>query len=448
MISMNYRQMGLILGAAAMLVSCGKNSPLGGGDGGLPNLPSNPLLDKLAEQCGIDVKCSAGGIAKGNASISGVASIDAFFQSVLDFQLKANNVSAAIDAQLTAIRGDFGIKAGADLKAELSAQVKANLEAGLSVKAEPAQCSVDAKATLEAQAHCDASVDPGSAMVECSGSCEVDATAKVDCGASADLVCTVTPPMGMCSGTCKGSCEAKLSGKAKCDGVCKGTCDGTCSAYSDSAGTMCAGNCSGMCTGSCDVQLMAEAKCDGTCSGECNITPPSGMCTGGASAHCNAKAGAMVQCKGTCKGDIKPPSAKAECNASAKAEAKLNVQCTPPRVAINYTLKAGVDAMAQAKFEAGLKNLQVRLPALLAAVAQAKAVADAGVGLTGEGKAAMSGAISTASKAAGMGNLRVLFGLKCALGELDAVGGAIGGATTGLTASIKGAADLSGALGL
>ena len=54
--------------------------------------------------------CKGGGIVKGNASISGVASIDAFFQSVISFQAKADNVSAGINAQLAGdSQGDFGI---------------------------------------------------------------------------------------------------------------------------------------------------------------------------------------------------------------------------------------------------------------------------------------------------------------------------------------------------
>src|SRR5689334_9527213 len=60
-------------------------------------------VDGLAKQCKLE--CPSRGIAEGNASISGVASVDAFFQSVLDYQLKADNVSSAIEAQLSAIRG-------------------------------------------------------------------------------------------------------------------------------------------------------------------------------------------------------------------------------------------------------------------------------------------------------------------------------------------------------
>lgn len=444
---LNYKTLGLIAIAAGMLVSCGKNgNPLTGGDGGLPAIPG--VAAELAKRCGIDVDCKAGGIVQGNASISGVVSVDAFFQSVLDFEAKADNVSAAIDAQIAAIRGDFGIAASANLATELKAQVSANVEGALTVKAEPAKCSVDAKATLEAQAHCDASVKPGSATVKCQGSCEVDANAMVDCGANADLMCTITPPMGMCSGTCKGTCEAKLSAAAKCDGTCKGTCTGNCSAYSDSGATQCAGQCDGMCMGSCEATLTAEAMCSGTCSGECTIKPPSGTCMGAIRAHCDAKASAMVECKGRCDGNIEPPSAKAECNASAKAEAKLNVECTPPRVTIAYKLKAGVNADAQARFEAGLKNLQVRLPALLAAIGKASAVVDAGKGLTTDAKGALTAGVKAAALAAGKGDLKVLFGLQCAAKELGNVGTAIKGSSDRLAASVKSSADLTAALGL
>jgi hypothetical protein len=199
-----------------------------------------------------------------------------------------------------------------------------------------------------------------------------------------------------------------------------------------------------MCTGSCEAKLAAEADCSGTCSGECTFTPPDGNCEGGIRAKCEAMGSAMVDCKGSCEGNIEPPSAKADCQASAKAEAKLNVQCTPPRVAISYQLKAGVDAMAQAQFVAALKNLEVRLPALLAAIAQAKAVVDAGTGLGGDGKAAVEGAINGA--VSGEANLKAKIGLGCALTQLGDVGKAIESASGRLTASVSASTKLQSAL--
>src|SRR5688500_7697534 len=134
-------RLGLALITTAAFASCGK-------DGENPLGPVNSLAEELARSCGVDVDCK-GGIVEGNASISGVASVDAFFQSVIDYKGKADNVSAEIQAQLAAIRGDFGLDAGADLKAALEAKVKANVEGAIEVKAEPARCTVDAQATLQ-----------------------------------------------------------------------------------------------------------------------------------------------------------------------------------------------------------------------------------------------------------------------------------------------------------
>lgn len=168
-------------------------------------------LEKVAEECGLDINCQGGGILDGNASVSGVASVDTFFGSVINFGVKAEGVSGAINAELDAIRADFGIAADADLAAGIQAQVQANVQGSLKVEAEPARCSADVSATLEAQARCDAEFTPGSAMVECHGSCEVDASAEVSCDASATLECTIIPPGGSCEGSCSGTCEAGRS---------------------------------------------------------------------------------------------------------------------------------------------------------------------------------------------------------------------------------------------
>lgn len=396
--------------------------------------------------CSFD--CPAEGIAEGNASISGVASVDAFFQSVVNFQTKADGVSAAITAELAAIRGDFGIAADADLEAELQAQITANVEGSLTVEAEPARCAVDAQATLDAQARCDAEFDQGSAMVKCEGSCEVEASAMVECSAGAELKCTINPPMGMCEGTCQGSCTAELTAAASCEGTCRGQCTGECSAYvKNTAGEAeCSGTCQGMCQGSCEVELAAEASCTGECRGECTFTPPDGNCEGGIRAECEAAAGAMVDCNGRCEGNFEPPMAKAECQASAKADASINVECTPPRVAISYQLRAGANAEAQAQFVAAVRNLEVRLPALLAAIRRAEIVGEAGAELVGAGRVAVEGAVEGALD--GEANLRILAGLGCAATELEAVQGAITGAAGRLEASLTASADLTGALGV
>ena len=423
-----------------------------GGDdvGDLPDLNDGVLapLKPIAEQCGIDVECEAGGVVEGNASISGVASIDAFFQSVVTFRAKVDNVSADINAQLAAIRGDFGIAANADIGAQLKAQISANVDGSLKVVAEPAKCKADARASVAAKARCEGEVMPGKVEVECKGGCEVEANAMVMCSGSAELRCTVTAPSVACMGECKGSCETMLTAKAACSGTCKGSCDGACSAYSDSGKTMCAGQCDGMCMGSCEAELAAEAKCEGTCKGECTVTKPMGGCEGGIRAECKAEANAMVMCEGRCDGEVTPPMVKAECEASVKAEAKLSVECTPPRLSIDYKLKAGVDAMAQAKFVAGVENLKVRLPALLASLEKAELIVDAGEGLTAGASAAFKGTADAIKQAAADVDLKVAFGLNCAVKEVGMIPGVLKTSGDKLGASVKGAAGVTGAVGL
>jgi hypothetical protein len=203
-----------------------------------------------------------------------------------------------------------------------------------------------------------------------------------------------------------------------------------------------------MCTGSCKAEFAAAASCDGTCEGECTVQKPDGGCEGGVRASCKGSANAMVMCSGRCDGDFEPPMASAECQASAKAEAKLNVECSPPRVAISYKLNASLDAEASARFEAAIKNLEVRLPRLLAAAAKADVVIDAGEGLIASAGGAVSGAVDAAAKAAGEGNLRVFFGLRCAVGQIDAVGNTLNDSADRLAGSAAAASDLTGGLGM
>src|SRR5262245_42871146 len=85
-------------------------------------------LDGLASLCGLacpgqkDEKGNTiKGIAEGNAAISGIASVDAFFAAVVRYQGAATGVAGGIQAQLDAIKGDFGIDAKTDVVAGLDA---------------------------------------------------------------------------------------------------------------------------------------------------------------------------------------------------------------------------------------------------------------------------------------------------------------------------------------
>jgi hypothetical protein len=155
----------------------------------------------------------------------------------------------------------------------------------------------------------------------------------------------------------------------------------------------------------------------------------------------------MVECSGKCDGDFEPPMAKAECQASAKADAKVNVQCTPPSVKIDYHLKAvaAADVDAQVQFEAALKTFaSVRLPALLAATAKAKGVISAGAGLSTAAEGAVKGAIDANLK--GDFSIRAAFGMKCALTELPKAVSSIKESSASLQASLDASLKLTGAL--
>jgi hypothetical protein len=402
-------------------------------------------IDDLAKQCKLE--CPERGIAEGNASISGVTSVDTFFQAVLDYQAKADNVSSSIEAQLTAIRGDFALDANQDISAALMAKIDANAEGGMRVDAEPARCTIDTDATIRAQAHCDASVKPGKVSCGCRGKCHVAASAKVECGAQAQLECTSNAALVSCEGKCQGRCIAQLDAAAACDGICRGSCSGKCAAYARNLkGEMeCAGECDAQCTGRCESKLAAQAQCNGMCDGECTVVRPDASCEGGIRAQCTAMNDAMLDCRGRCEGEIEPPKAKTECEASAKAEAKLNVQCTPPRLAVKYKLKSSLDAMASAQFVNAASNLEVRLPALFAAIQQANSVTQAQAELIGDGNAAVKGAVNAALSDSGMLQVK-LVGLGCALGQLDDVGNAIDKSSQRLSANLDASAKLQAAL--
>lgn len=434
-----------ILGLAG---SCGTDAD------GNPINPLDKVASELARQCGLvcpGEKDSEGvevkGVLEGNASISGVAKVDAFFASVNNFRGAADGVSAGIEAQLNLIKADFGIAASADLKTELSAKIKANLEGSLVIDYQPPVCAVDASATIEASARCEAMVTPGSVTVDCKGSCQLEANAELKCDAGAQLQCTFTGPTVDCKGECSGTCEAKVDVAAACSGTCRGSCTGNCSAYSDAAATQCAGSCEGMCKGTCEAKAEASAKCMGTCRGECKVTGAAADCMGSAHAECKAMGSASVECEGKCEGDIEPPMASAECKASAKAEAKINVQCTPPRLAASYRLKAGVDAMAQARFEAGLKTLiSVRLPALTAAIKKGQSVGDAGEDLAVAAQTAVKTSIDAAAK--GDLGIRAGVGLRCALGQLPDVEMAVSESADRLTDNLNAGIAVTTSLGM
>lgn len=415
-------------------------------------------LEDLAQQCGfacpgdkdengVTIKT----LAQGNAAISGIPSIDGFFNSVLNFQVAAKSVSKGINAELEGIRADFGLAATGDVGALLKAELEAKLKAGFKLQVQPAECKADLQAEFQAAARCDAKVTPGMLSVECKGGCEVDVEVP-ECSAEAELYCTVQAPEIECKGECTGTCSVELDVAASCSGTCRGKCEGTCSAYvkNTDGEAECAGSCSGMCEGTCDVEVSADAGCSGTCRGECKGTAGDVDCDGALKAECRGKAGASIECKTKCDGEFEPPKVDAKCEAKVQADAKLNVQCTPPRVALQYELKAGAgvfaDAKARLRFESALKSLiKVRLPALKAAVARSKSVGEAGNDLTVAAKGAFKGAIDDARAQAGV-DVKFLFGLRCASEAVDDVEDIISDSAKAVTDAVAAAGKVEAAL--
>jgi len=383
-----------------------------------------------------------GGVAEGNASISGVPSVDAFFSATVAFQTAADNVTDGIQAELDLIKADFGIKASDDLAAGLKTAFDANLEAGVKFEYQPPRCAIDAEATLEASAKCDATVSGGKVEVDCKGSCEAELRSDFECDASAELYCTVTAPEVKCDGQCQGSCTAEVGAMLNCSGTCHGECDGECSVTSDAAGNECAGTCKGMCKGSCETQLTASATCSGECRGECTAKAPEAGCMGAVKAECRGKTEASFKCEGRCEGEFEPPMVSAECKASAKAQASVNIDCTPPRLGMTYAFNVDADL----KFKAALTSLiDVRLPALLKARSKAKLVANAGEGLGQAAEGAIKGAVE---ELRGDVKLKLYYGLGCAIDELPAARKIIADSTDELTNRLNDSKTVTEMLGL
>jgi hypothetical protein len=224
---------------------------------------------------------------------------------------------------------------------------KLKAQAQLSIKVQPAKCTIDVSVQGGCEGSCqaDASCDPGSIEARCtggeisgkcdaacSGKCEGSASVAVDCNAACE---------GTCTGTCSGTCEGKCDGVATPAGGmanCMGTCEGTCSA-----------SCQGSCRGSCDVSAMGGASCNGECRGSCSVEMKAPKCTA----------------------EIDPPSceASAECKASCKASASAKAECTPPSVAI--------EASGSADIQGKIAVLEKWLPQIfLIAEARAKLLFD------------------------------------------------------------------------
>lgn len=403
----------------------------------------NSVVGNIAEQCGLDINCEAGGVLEGNAHVSGIASIDSFFGAVIDLDARMGQVRGTLRAELDAIAASVGLPAGsggAEIRAAIEGRLSAAIDGSLQIRAEPARCETSVEVVAAASAECDASVDPGEVSFACEGSCEVEAGVMVDCGAEAELHCTVTAPSVQCDGMCTGSCQVEAG--AQCEGTCQGGCNGTCSV--ENADGTCNGRCDGECTGSCELEV--AASCQGQCQGQCDYVEPSGQCDASAQAHCDAQAGGSVECDAGCSGSAEPPSVSAECEASVEAKASASVECTPPQLAIDWQWSAALegDVQAQAEFRGWINGLRLHYSAILAARAQADLIVEAGNGLIQASGGAVTDAVAELE---GGANVRLAIGAACALGELPVAADVLTASVGELSAEVSAAAEVGGALG-
>lgn len=275
-------------------------------------------------------------------------------QAIGDFSAAATAITTDLGVACRGIAVDLGAdpnavtatdpnevtKGWCDLAVTAIGQIKA--QAQLSIKVQPAKCTVDVsvQGSCEGKCQVDASCDPGSVEARCtggeiSGKCSAACTGKCEGSASVAVNCNAACE-GTCTGTCEGTCQGKCTANGtttEVNGMCAGSCEGTCSA-----------KCSGSCRGSCDADASGMVACDGECKGSCSVQMEAPKCTA----------------------ELEPPSceASAECKASCKASASAKAECTPPAVSI--------EASGSAEIKAQIAVLEKWLPQIFL-IAEARA---------------------------------------------------------------------------
>lgn len=399
-------------------------------------------LGNLAEQCGL--VCNSEAFVEGQANVSGVASIDAFFGAAINLNATMTGVSGELRAELDAIGASVGLEPGAT-GAELSAAIQGHLdgyiEGGLTIDYQPPECRANVDVSIAAAAECDVEADPGSLTVSCEGSCQAEAGVAVDCGAEATLMCEGTAPNLQCDGTCSGSCSVEAMAMVGCSGTCRGSCTANGSTMDGFDG-----RCDGECTGECVTDLSAGGSCSGTCEGSCRYTAPEAGCDASAQASCEAQAGASIECDAGCEGSAEPPQVSAECEASVDAQASASLECFPPTLSFGYQFAAGLDGnlTAQAEFRAWLETFRGHFSAILALRARGEVIGDAAANLVASASGALQIAVEDIEAS---GDFSAGFGAACALGQLPVVATTIGDSAASLGANVSASAEVVGAFG-
>jgi hypothetical protein len=416
---------GLMAGmSTSMLYGC---DPVG--EGGVP---------------GCDLSCPTAGILEGNAAITGVAEVDAFFGAVVDLSASAKVVSGTLDAEIDAIGLSLGLPSGSDLptiRGAVEQKFMTATEGGVTFEFKPPRCETSVDVALAAAAECDATVQPGTATAACEGSCEVEGGATASCTGDATLTCTGSR-LDCTAGSCTGDCELATPGV--CEGTCRGTCAGDC-AVTDAQGN-CAGACTnGMCTGTCELE--AGGSCSGNCQGWCTIENAT-SCDATATARCEAGASGSVECDGRCQGEVTPPMVKTECQATVEAKADASVECFPPDIEVtwNWSVAYANDPALQSEFKAWLRGFKGHVGMMAGSGAKADILIEALADLGGErGLEAVTASGDTLAN----GDVVVSFKLlNCGLRELDNVAGVLNTAATDLGGSLSASVEVFSAAGI
>ncbi len=319
-------------------------------------------------------------IAEGDVSVTGMAQIDGFFNALSILKNASDGVNANFEGRITSIGTAFGVSRGegesltdftanvkAAVSADFDASVEGGIEGGLRIDYVEPKCSANVSLAVEANAECTVEAgctggDTGSLAVACQGEC------SGGCDAMCEGSCVVEVKGGECSGSCEGTCE--LNADVDCSGTCNGTCNGTCSLQDGE------GNCKGSCTGgSCEgnCEMAAGASCDGSCHGKCVPPTATAMCEG------ECRGGCQGSCTGSCEGSATPPElpdcdASANCSASASAQGSASLECTPPRLDIDFSWSADLsgegNASARAEFLTKFNVFRTEMVGVLQGFAQ------------------------------------------------------------------------------
>ncbi|PRP91576.1 hypothetical protein [Enhygromyxa salina] len=393
---------------------------------------------------GCDISCPAEGIVEGNASITGIAQVDAFFGAAVDVSAAAKGLSGTLRGELDAIALSLELQpgaAGADIAAAIQAKLDYAVSGGLKISFSPPKCEASVDVAISAAAECDANVDPGSASVSCEGACEIEGGVTASCDANAELSCTGTAPAFDCQGSCEGSCELEV--EASCEGTCRGTCNGTCSVTN--AQGDCAGECMGMCQGTCE--LSAGGQCGGMCTGSCTYKPMSGTCEADASAKCEAMAGASIECDARCEGEVTPPSVSAECEATVDAKANASVECKPPTLEVTWQWsdELAADVMAQAEFKAWVQGFKTHTAVMLAGKTKADILIESLGVLADAGAAALGAATDIVGSADIVGTFKLT---SCGVPQIEPAVGIMTSAAADLSVQADASFEVFAAVGI